>query len=183
MDLDDLVLAVLHGEPRAWNELGRRLTVELGPYFRKRFGDADANDLVQITLMIVARKLPEFEVRPGRPFLHWVRSIARIEAQEAYRQQRQQERLAKGLGEHRRSPSTNLGSRLDRARRLALVAEALEQLDSRYRRVIDNDLDEGDPGEFAEDERIKPGTVRTRRNRAHQQLRRLVTRKSTPTPP
>src|SRR5690606_36628298 len=153
---------------RAWNELGRQLALELSPYFRRRFAEPDANDLVQITLMVIARKLPEFEPRPGKPFIDWVRAIARIEAQEARRQRRRLARLASGLAEELRSPSTNLSARLDRAERLERIAKALEQLDSPCRRVIENDLVEGDPGEFAEHEGIKPGTVRTRRNRGHQ---------------
>jgi RNA polymerase sigma factor (sigma-70 family) len=174
MALDELVLAVQGGESRAWNELGRRLIAELGPYFRRKFGEVDGNDLTQSTLLIIARKLPQYEVEPGKPFIHWVRAIARREAQEAFRQQQRRARLAVEMAEIVPTPSTNLNSRLVWAERRELVAEAIGKLDSAHRRVIQHDLDEGDKDEFAEREGIQTGTVRSRRRRAHRELQRLV---------
>lgn len=176
MEIEDLVLAVQRGDSRAWRELSTRLGTELRPFFRQWFGEADASDLIQNTLMVVHRKLPEFELRPGKPFRHWVGAIARIEANEARRQRGAEQRLAAAarLAAAWRVPSANPSSRLDRARDRARLAHALAKLRTHYRLVIEHDLAEGDDCTFAQRAGIERGSVRTRRRRAYALLRRLV---------
>lgn len=184
VEIDDLVLAVQGGDSRAWTELALRVAADLRPFFRRWFDEDEVKDLVQTTLMTVHRKLPQFEVRPGEPFLRWVRTIARIEAQEALRQRARARRLAAAaeLAAAPPSPSPKV-SWLDRSRLWGALRASLAKLSSRYRVVIENDLQEGDDVALARRHRIVPGTVRTRRRRAHQLLRRLLRRFArTPTP-
>lgn len=177
MDLDELVLAVRGGDSRAWNELGPRLIAELGPYFQRWFAEADARDLTQDTLVVVVRKLPEFKVDAKRPFRRWVRSIAHTQIKEAFRQQGRRDRLAHELAEARWTPPTSPTGRYAQTESLALVVEALDEIADRYRRAIEHDLQDGDPHDFARRERIERGSVRTRRRRAYQVLRRVVRRR------
>lgn len=174
MQLDDLVAAVLDGDKRAWNELGLRLTEELERFFARSFSESDAEDLTQITLMIIHRKLPDFDVDGERPFVHWVRAIARVQMKEAQRQQGRRERREGRVAHVRRTPATNFSSNLNRNERLEMIERELDQLESPYRRVIENDLAEGDVKEFAKAEQIQLGSVRTRRTRAYAKLRALL---------
>ncbi|MFO7568116.1 MAG: sigma-70 family RNA polymerase sigma factor [Enhygromyxa sp.] len=178
MDDDDLVLAVLGGDQRAWRQLGPRLRKVIRPCFLRFFGEADADDLVQSTLVIIHRKLPEFEVRAGKPIRKWARTIARSQVQDELRRRARRAKLMNSLANAPRPPTTKLSTRLGRAQAYVLelerVREALPMLDSRYRRVIENDLEGGDIDEFAAREQIERGTVRTRRRRAYQILRQLV---------
>jgi RNA polymerase sigma factor (sigma-70 family) len=191
MELDDLVLAVQAEKPRAWTKLGQRLAAELDPYFRRWVGEAEADDLTQKTLMAVARKLPDFEVRADQPFIRWVRGIAHIQVMEALRQQRRRERRADRFAglDQGQAPATNLNSHLARAENLELLEQELEKLDSPYRRAIENDLAGGDAGTLAAREHIKRGSARTRRRRAYALLRDLLRKRrksadeQTPTPP
>jgi RNA polymerase sigma factor (sigma-70 family) len=137
-----------------------------------------SDDLTQNTLIIIAGKLPQFEVRPGQPFRRWVHSIARSQVQESFRQQYRRERLANELAALERAPSTKISSHLARAERVELVEQELDKLDSRYRRVIENDLQAGDASVLANREHIKAGSVRTRRRRAYQLLRDRVRHRS-----
>jgi len=190
---DELVIAVLRDEPGAWDELGPRLGEAIRPCFRRFFDEADTKDLIQITLMIIHRKLPEFEVGTGKSIRRWAQGIARLEAQEELRQGRRRARLVDGLAQVQRTPSTTLGTRLERAEQQAanhqLIREALDQLDTRHRRVIENDLEGGDIDEFAEREGIKRSTVRVRRHRAYKKMRQFIRERRradpnrTPTPP
>jgi RNA polymerase sigma factor (sigma-70 family) len=183
MEIDDLVLAVQGGDSRAWTRLASLLAADLRPFFRRCCGGSgdDASDLIQSTLMVVHRKLPQFEVRAGEPFRSWVRTIARIEAQAALRQRGRRNRLeaAARIAADKGMPSSpNLGSRLDWARHYVVVEQALGKLGSRYRLVIEHDLAEGNDSTFAQRQGIKRGSVRTRRRRAYQMLRRLARKRS-----
>lgn len=174
MKLDDLVVAVRAGERRARTELGQRLLSELELFFRRLVGETDASDLAQMTMIIVMDKLPQFEMIPGKPFLNWVHAIARTQFQEACRKHHRRKRLAEGLAQIEQTPQTNLSSHLARAEQLGMIDEALDDLDSHYRRAIENELQGGDAGDLAEREQIKRGSARTRRRRAIQLLRELI---------
>jgi NAD(P)-dependent dehydrogenase (short-subunit alcohol dehydrogenase family) len=58
------------------------------------------------------------------------------------------------------------------------VAQELASLDDTDRRVLENDLREGDIGKFAQDEGIERGSVRTRRRRARKELRDRVLKRT-----
>jgi RNA polymerase sigma factor (sigma-70 family) len=176
VEIDDLVLAVLRGDSRAWKKLAVRLQADLRSMLRSSLDEADAEDIIQNTLMIVVRKLPEFEWRSGKAFRSWVRTIARHQVRELLRQRGRWDRQA-GVARDmaaQRAPSATIHSRLDQARQGELVQEAITKLATPYRVVIENDLNEGQGDTLAEQEAIAPGTVKTRRRRARQMLRRHV---------
>ncbi len=178
MDLDELVLAARAGDANATRVLGRLLTRELQRFYARSIAKADAEDLGQIALLVVLRKLPQFEVDPRRPFLSWVRGIARLELQEEYRRQKRRARLAGQLAHITRTPPISFGSWVLRAERLELVEQALAELDSPYRRIVEVDLEGGDLDELAAREGVTRGALRTRRRRAYAKLRRKIGRRS-----
>src|SRR5690606_35985417 len=165
-----------------------RLTVAIRRCFGGDFDESDIGDLIQTTLLVIFRKLPEFEFQAGSPITRWAQGIARIEARNERRKRQRRRRVEGQAAELRRPTTTHLSSWMDRAAKLQLIDEGIEKLDSPLRRVVEHDLEEGDVGEFAERERIKRGSVRARRSRAHGKLRRFVRRQRriagerTPTP-
>jgi RNA polymerase sigma-70 factor (ECF subfamily) len=60
----------------AWERFVRLYTPLLF-YWARRLGlqDQDAADLVQDVLMVLMRKLPEFQYQPGRSFRGWLRTV------------------------------------------------------------------------------------------------------------
>src|ERR1700722_3362463 len=54
-----------------------RLYTPLLLYWARRRGlqDTDAADLVQDVLIVLVRKLPEFQYQPGRSFRGWLRTV------------------------------------------------------------------------------------------------------------
>jgi RNA polymerase sigma factor (sigma-70 family) len=148
--------------------------------FRSSLDEADAEDVIQNTLVIVDRKLPELEWRSAKEFRSWVRTIARHQARELLRQQGRRDRQAGAARDMaaQRAPSASFVSQLDRARQEELVHEAITKLATPYRVVIENDLDEGESDDLAKQQGIALGTVKTRRRRARQMLRRLVRKQS-----
>ncbi len=62
--------------PDAWDRLVRLYTPLLF-YWARRQGlqETDAADLVQDVLVVLVRKLPEFQYQPGRSFRGWMRTV------------------------------------------------------------------------------------------------------------
>jgi RNA polymerase sigma-70 factor (ECF subfamily) len=60
----------------AWDRFVRLYTPLLF-YWARRLGlqDQDAADLVQDVLIVLVRKLPEFQYQPGRSFRGWMRTV------------------------------------------------------------------------------------------------------------
>jgi RNA polymerase sigma-70 factor (ECF subfamily) len=60
----------------AWDRFVRLYTPLLF-YWARRLGlqDQDAADLVQDVLVVLVRKLPEFQYQPGRSFRGWMRTV------------------------------------------------------------------------------------------------------------
>jgi RNA polymerase sigma-70 factor (ECF subfamily) len=63
-------------DAEAWERFVRLYTPLLF-YWARRLGlqDNDAADLVQDVLVILVRKLPEFQYQPGRSFRGWMRTV------------------------------------------------------------------------------------------------------------
>ncbi len=174
MDTEDLVHAALDGDLRARARLLQRVGEELTRLFARSFPDADAQDLSQITLMIIERKLPRFEPDAKRPFMSWVRAIARTQLKEDLRQLKRRMRLVREFAMIPERPQTRLSSRLRRIELLEIIEDELAKLDSRFRRAIEHHLAGGSDAELAEREGIKLTTVRTRRLRGLDKLGRNV---------
>ncbi|MFO7561586.1 MAG: hypothetical protein R6X02_02985 [Enhygromyxa sp.] len=187
MDLDELVAAAQAGDKRALQALLRRLPVALRPCFGADFDRADIDDLIQTTSLVILQKLHKFEPLPGKPFIRWARGIARLEVHKERGTRRRCQRLKEQASRLPPPPTTSLNSRMDRAANVKLVHAAIGKLNSPLRRVVENDLEEGDVDEFVEREGIKRDSVRVRRSRAYGKMRRFVRRRrihveKTPTP-
>jgi RNA polymerase sigma-70 factor (ECF subfamily) len=65
------------GDEQAWQRFVQLYTPLLY-YWARRAGlpTADANDLVQEVLVVLVKKLPEFEYDPSKSFRGWLRTIA-----------------------------------------------------------------------------------------------------------
>lgn len=177
MDLDELVVAAKKGEEKALDQLFARLIVAIRPCFKRGFPAADIDDLIQSTLMVILRKLPRYEVTADKPIDHWARGIARLEARSELRKRSRRSRIEQTAAKDPTPTTTHLSSRLDRAANLAKIDDALAKLDSPLRRVILNDLEEGNIAEFAEREGIERDSVRARRRRARRKLRKSALRR------
>src|SRR5262249_46625398 len=69
----------------------------------------DASDIVQDTLLVAARRMPEFLRAPHGPFEPWLRRIARDRLHDQLRRHRAAERRA--LGKEHELPSAAYGDR------------------------------------------------------------------------
>src|SRR5690606_31734562 len=118
MDLDELVAAAQSGDARAWKKLVPRLTVAIRRCFGGDFDESDIGDLIQTTLLVIFRKLPEFEFQAGSPITRWAQGIARIEARNERRKRQRRRRVEGQAAELRRPTTTHLSSWMDRAAKL-----------------------------------------------------------------
>jgi RNA polymerase sigma factor (sigma-70 family) len=87
--LRSLMIAGLAGDAAAYRVLLGELRTRLDAYFRRRLGErqsADADDLVQETLMAVHAKRATYD--PARPFTAWMHAIARYKLVDHLRQNR-----------------------------------------------------------------------------------------------
>src|ERR1700716_2727364 len=72
------LLQRLRQQPAAdtWERFVRLYTPLLLYWARRlRLQDQDAADLVQDVLIVLVRKLPEFQYQPGRSFRGWMRTV------------------------------------------------------------------------------------------------------------
>jgi RNA polymerase sigma-70 factor (ECF subfamily) len=81
------MLGTLAGDAAAYRTLLTELRLHLRSYFRRRLGnEADAEDLVQETLIAVHEKRETYD--SGRPFTVWVHAIARYKLLDHFRRRR-----------------------------------------------------------------------------------------------
>jgi RNA polymerase sigma-70 factor, ECF subfamily len=81
--LRDWMLAGLAGDGQAYRRLLTALSSHLRAYFARRVGPADAEDLVQETLIAMHRKRATYD--PSLPLTAWVHGIARYKLIDEYR--------------------------------------------------------------------------------------------------
>ena len=84
-----MMLAGLAGDASAYRRLLEELSLYLRAYFIRRLGDrgkADAEDLVQETLMAVHAKRATYDVE--RPFTAWLHAVAKYKLADHYRRGR-----------------------------------------------------------------------------------------------
>ena len=173
MDLEELLLAVRNGEPRAWNKLGLALNDELRPYFAKRFDSVVAMDLVQHTIEMIVEKFDEFATEDAAKFRSWVFVFAYFEEQNARRSLHRERERQGALVEFPSgdpSPSSYARNRQERE----ILRRNLGRLDEPLRRAVEHWLEDGDAESLAEREGIRAGTVRSRGSRGRVQLQELV---------
>jgi len=189
--LDELHEAARAREPAAWEALGRGLFDELRRFFGNCFDRHAAEELAQTTILVVIRKLDQFEPNGPHAFRNWVLAIAGRQARvHALRPRREWARRSKLDASASPAPSNRfpiytpiLDDPMDevlRRERLELIAECLSHLPDAHRRALESDLAGDDNRDFADREGISVGGARVRRHRALAQLRRLVAARATP---
>jgi RNA polymerase sigma factor (sigma-70 family) len=176
MDLEALVEAYRQGQPDARRQLAEELIRIVLPVFRGRFEEVDVDELVQETIRAVLQDLHKFENRGRGSFRAWVwRTAANRRLSHGERQGRARRR-DKPLDEDELPPQDEPSSHelLHWRERLSVLREALELLDPVFRRALEHLVAGGSPEELAEQEGVKPQTIRTRASRAVAKLRKLV---------
>jgi RNA polymerase sigma-70 factor (ECF subfamily) len=87
MHLKVLMLAALNGDARAYRTLLAELSVRLRAYYARRLATAaDAEDLVQETLLAIHKRRATYDV--NQPFTAWVYAIARYKLIDNFRRSR-----------------------------------------------------------------------------------------------
>lgn len=81
--LHELMLAGLAGDAAAYRQLLSALTGALRGYFTRRVGPAEAEDLVQETLIAIHAKRETYD--PSQPLTAWVYGIARYKLIDEFR--------------------------------------------------------------------------------------------------
>jgi DNA-directed RNA polymerase specialized sigma24 family protein len=182
MTFAELVTAAAAGDQRAWKRMAARLESPLGRWFAARLHGFDNDALVQDTLIILWKKLPDFEMRSEAAFFRWMYRIANHVALAALRQAAQENKRTRALGQMVRAPSTRLSSLLFRAERIEMVLREAGDLPNSYRRAIETMLAGGDARDLARDAEIEWSSARRQMSRALQRLRERL-RPSTPESP
>lgn len=186
--LEDLLCAVSTGNTDAWKELGPRLTTKLQKYFDRRFDWDRAQELTQDTLAAIVRQLPGFV--PELSYRQWVYGIARNVAAAAFRE-RYQCRVDHefDIEADLVDQTTSVSSKVAAAEVREIVRDEVKQLKPHLRVVIEHDLNEDDDLDaLAASEQVKRPTMRTRRYRGQQDLRKPLSKRldipdSKPPPP
>lgn len=81
--LKALMIAALSGDAAAYRVLLAALTLHLRAYFARRVGAADAEDLVQETLIAIHTRRATYDTR--LPFTAWLHAIARYKLIDHFR--------------------------------------------------------------------------------------------------
>ncbi len=84
--LKALMLAALDGDAAAYRALLAALTPHLRAYFARRVGPADAEDLVQETLIAIHTRRASYD--RSLPFTAWLHAVARYKAIDHFRRAR-----------------------------------------------------------------------------------------------
>jgi RNA polymerase sigma factor (sigma-70 family) len=183
MGIEQLVEAAAAGDQRAWNRLATRLWPRLRGWFKSRVSGCDSDVLVQDTLIVMWKKLPNFEMRSEEAFMSWTFKIARFAALAALRQMEREAKQAQALGRDVRAPSPGLNTRLERAERIALIAREVDKMPDSIRRAVENMLDGGDARDLAERANLEWSSARSLESRARAQLRKRIRSPSSSSPP
>jgi RNA polymerase sigma factor (sigma-70 family) len=176
MDLEALVDAYREGQTRARRQLAVELHRIILPVFRGRFDEVDVEDLVQESIDVTLRELDKFESRGPGSFRAWVRRIALNRRLAFVDRQGREHARRDDLGEHEGIPTREPGPRevLHWRERLAVVKDALDQIDPVFRSALEHLIAGGDPAELAEQVGVRPQTIRSRASRALAALRGMV---------
>jgi RNA polymerase sigma factor (sigma-70 family) len=178
--LDELHEAARARDRVAWEALGRGLSRELGRFFGNCFDRTTAEELAQTTILVIIRKLDQFEPMGPHAFRNWVLAIAgrqaRAHAHGPRRERARRSQLDAGPSPTPMSSPFVAGpaDELLRREQLELISECLARLPPAHRRALESDLAGDDYREFADREGISVGGARVRRHRALAELRRLV---------
>ncbi|PRQ06539.1 RNA polymerase sigma factor [Enhygromyxa salina] len=167
--LDELLRAVMDGEPGAEQILFRQIRVELVRFFSRRAEASDVEDLTQETMTFIVAKLHKqpFDLTRPTSFRSYVFAIAMFKLKGGRRAKRRRDRepppLPAGWWDVPESRPDEAAMRLQQT---ALLRTALTAIKTVYRRALESRLRGEDPQLFADAEGIKIETVRSRVSRA-----------------
>lgn len=181
MDIRQLVEGATAGDQRAWKQLSARLWPRLRAWFAARVSCCDSDLLVQDTLIVMWKKLPEFEMRSEAAFMSWTFKVANFAALATLRQLKREDALTERLGLLVRTPSPRLSSLADRAERIELVLREVDNMPRSERRAVQNMLDGGSARDLAALANIEYSSARSLESRACARLRKRF-REATPPP-
>jgi RNA polymerase sigma-70 factor, ECF subfamily len=182
MTLDELLLALNDGEPRAEERLSGRLRLELLPYFKKRVPPSDAEDLTQETLVRVVERLRTKPFEPGPvSFRSFAFGIAGFRVRDDRRAKVRHDLNLPPFPDWCDVPESSPDETLIILQQSTLLHAALAAIKTRYRRALESWLRDEDPRDFAAAEGIEVGTVRSRIHRALELVRAdIEARRRTP---
>lgn len=190
----DLLARIRDGDRRAADALVRRFDSQLRGFFDRRFGsstlgDLSVDDLVQETQLRAVRSLPTFTYRVPGSYLAWLYTIARRVLAQTFERAGRQPPVARiprseTLGMTTAdvlaalaAPDTDPLDRVERMRRLEILAEALSELDERRRDAIVLRYVEGlTSAEAAAQLGISDGSLRVLLSRGRRQLIEILDR-------
>jgi RNA polymerase sigma factor (sigma-70 family) len=164
MDREELIESALAGDRRAFNSLTRYLQPRLRRFFKHKYRDLDADELVQHTLTVISLRLPDFEMRGEAAFNAWVLDIARKSARTVIR------KLPRPFTPVV-APAAGPGTVLERIEQIEQIRAAADSLPPSLRRVAHNILADGDTRELADEMGLEWSTVRAYKTRAIKLLR------------
>lgn len=176
MSLDALLLAARTGDPSDRKRLAKGLVDKLEAYFRPRCPRGDVRDLLQDTLVEIAKHLDTFVPTRPRAFEHFVLAVAHNKLL-AHRRTWVRERLRRvATAPLQVLADRSFTARLARRELVDRVMLAFGKLTAAERRAIEAWLDEEDWQVLVEQEAVARATLRVRVHRALARLRELLRR-------
>lgn len=182
VSIDELLKATRDEGPRARRKLYRRVRVELLLFFRSSVSRSDAEDLAQASLEIIAKKVPEFELRGPRAFRSFVFTVAYNRLRTHRRKLAQYRREQGSVDDYGVDPQVWPAMdevMIDEEER-SMLAAAMDALRSTFRRVLVRRLAEDSYESIALDEGVKPESLRPRLRRARLALGREIDKRVRP---
>lgn len=176
MDLDELLLALRRGEPRASERFGLAVRDELYRFFSNCFGPVDADELTQDAFIVVWEKLDQFEPHAPGHVVRWLFTIAANKARARREAPIRQIARHDKVREHQAidSPMTGPETRVRQREQQEIFERCKDQLDDDEQRILDHTFAGGNDRQLARAEDIKTASVRSRRHRAKRTMRELV---------
>jgi len=171
-----LVQRALTGDAEAFGLLvSRYQNLVAGVAWRYGSRREDVEDVVSEVFLKVYRTLPQY--RPDHPFSTWLYRLAANHVLDRARRARK-ERGRVEMPEQVEDPTPGAGADLEADERAALLRQALQEIDGRYREAIFLVHVEGRKvEEAARILEVPEGTVKTRLMRGREALRKILTRR------
>jgi RNA polymerase sigma factor (sigma-70 family) len=174
VNVDQLIRRVQAGDPKARNQLARWLSAKLLRFFRNRFQDQDAADLMQDVLEVILRNVDTFELRGPNSFERYVGRVAGLKARSRQRDESRERRGQAKLEPRVVEPGSSPSSLILEQERRELLIHWIPKLPGIHRRALEHWLAGGDDETFARSENIAVSTARSRRRHARARLEALI---------
>ena len=179
MSLDELLLAVRAGDPKAEEALATTLHSRLRNFFRRRSPESEVEDRVHTSLVLIYRRIGSFEVTHPHSLDRFVFSVARSVLLTSRRSwAREQGRRIDSVPSSLIAAETSVSERVARREHLAQILAAMSDLDTLDHTTIVGWLEASSGRELAMREGVAWATLRTRVHRALARLRDNLRRRT-----